>query len=60
MTEIKAKTKVCPYTFRDNPDELVANKCIASDCMAWRDLKRTELVGMKMESTGFCGLAGKL
>lgn len=70
MTEDEAKTKTCPL-FAINPNEGTCN-CVASDCMAWRELpaidRDTEKLMSesaisavhKMPRKGFCGLAGKL
>jgi hypothetical protein len=59
MSEDKARTKWCPHTvycadnnyqtFNNKPDGRDKPFCIASDCMAWRPVKRLG---------GYCGLAG--
>lgn len=48
----------------ENMDELPGvTRCIASQCMAWRKLQKTEIekngsFTLSTEATGYCGLAG--
>jgi hypothetical protein len=63
MNEEEAKTKWCPmarvqsaetgpaYNVRDNGLFINEIKCIASDCMMWREIDAIK--------GGYCGLAGK-
>ncbi len=61
MTEEKARTKWCPYIrvngrnrdYTRTPPDKEKFRCIASDCMMWRD----NGVG---DNTGFCGLGGDI
>lgn len=66
VTEEKAKTKWCPFArVRDAGASGVTSvnftngktiKCLASDCMAWREDTR---FGEPGKHPGYCGLAGK-
>jgi hypothetical protein len=80
MTEDEARTKWCQFAWRIVQDDglvlgdldkklapLSSTRCIASNCMAWREISRPigvtdryEAAFAKHEITGgFCGLAGK-
>lgn len=73
LTEEMARTKWCPFAraggnnrfynertdgFQNTPG---AYHCIASDCMAWRELHYSHLKGdeVGLEQHGYCGLAGR-
>jgi hypothetical protein len=55
LREREAKEKVCPQ--RLTIQNAYANKCVASDCMAWRWDDPTNL---GVNRNGYCGLAGKV
>jgi hypothetical protein len=60
-TEEEAKEKVCPEIIGDS-GRSITNKCISSDCMAWRWAQReTRMTGddVAYVKVGYCGLAGK-
>ncbi len=83
MTEEDAKAKWCPFSRVASNDGTNGNrhilsadglngadKCIASDCMAWRWIEDAEFrskadaafrdTGAQLKpDTGYCGLAGK-
>ena len=80
MTEDEARKKWCPMAriasdpedassaYNRNPDAegVIQNgsRCIASDCMMWRDTNSSEnearrVKGLSSQREGFCGLAGK-
>lgn len=68
MTEEQARTKWCPYASVANLNLARGSRCIASDCMMWRNLYEAEppsaLNDMPVMATyvkvgGFCGLAGR-
>lgn len=75
LTEEEAKTKWCPFVrlTRAGTGSIVnnrgkwsdnINRCIASQCMAWRigkEKAKPQRAGYptEYENTGFCGLAGK-
>ena len=67
MTEEEAKTKWCPaadnskcdrYAEMKTFDSAPENCCIASDCMAWRQIKKptTNTLNDNYDGTGYCGL----
>ncbi len=69
MTEDEAKTKVCHRTLNllamqneFHSMEILPQKCLASECMAWRARSTTRDSEGRLRTaapmSGFCGLAG--
>jgi hypothetical protein len=61
MTEEEAKTKWCPFMRTPHALGPTANRCIASECMAWRKWTPyySTIEPYVDEGKGYCGLAGK-
>ncbi len=60
LTEEEARTKWCPHDKTERYNNFAAhNRCIASDCMAWRWAKPIDEFDGTVVRTGYCGLAGK-
>ena len=64
MTEEEARLKVCPILIIGRP-VLDENKyCIVHKCMMWRwddgnSKPHKNVLGITVEPSGFCGLAGR-
>ena len=52
ITEVEAKTKLCPYSFASEHNE----RCEAALCMAWRWSNQD--TGPTDAPTGYCGAFG--
>jgi len=73
MLERNAKLRICPLT-RDEDNEALRNRCIASECMMWRwNIQSLSFRQITFEDDsfeveeehgehggGYCGLAGRL
>ena len=57
MTEDEARKKICPMFNVNGPG--FKHKCVASDCMAWREESFSD-IRLQDHEVGYCGLAGKL
>lgn len=61
-TEEEAKGKWC---FQSMAGGSYWKKCVASECMAWRWIRGTELMALELVrkednlKVGYCGIAGK-
>ena len=63
LTEEQARSKWCPMVRSENggrSDSTSQNRCIASNCMAWREYRISYSHGNSpIEKHGYCGLAGQ-
>ena len=65
MTPEEAKQKWCPMS-QNKPEptgHMMVTRCIASDCMAWRETRHRHAEDAPnlsgADDDGYCGLAGK-